>query len=130
MAGNRHPGVDAYIDVLPAWQRDLCRDLRSMIHEADADIEETVKRSVQPYFVLNGNVCALLGTKDHVNLSLYDPTVPDPHGLINQGHGNATARAIQFYEHDHVNRAALIELIRSIASRNKAGGWRRLAKQD
>ena len=60
----------------------------------------------------------------------YDPTVPDPHGLINQGQGNATARAIQFYEHDHVNRAALIDLIRSIAARNKAGGWRRLAKQD
>jgi hypothetical protein len=130
MAANKHPGVDAYVAGLSAWQRDLCRDLRSLIHEADADIEETVKRSVQPYFVLNGNVCALLATKDHVNLFLYDPTVPDPHGLINQGHGNATARAIQFYEHHQLNHAALTELIRSIAARNKAGGWRRLDKRD
>ena len=45
---------------------------------ADPAIEETINRSVQPYFVLDGNVCALLATKDHVNLFLYDPTVPDP----------------------------------------------------
>jgi hypothetical protein len=39
----------------------------------------------------------LLATKDHVNLVrydfLHDPTVPDPDGIIDQGHGNAAARA-------------------------------------
>ena len=128
MAGRGHPGVDAYIGALPAWQRALCAELRELIRQADPEIEETVKRSVQPYFVLNGNVCALLATKDHVNLFVYDPTVPDPHGLINQGHGNATARAIQIYEGQALDRAAIIELVRAIAARNRAGGWRRLAK--
>jgi hypothetical protein len=123
-----HPDVDAYIERLPRWQRDLCRDLRSMIRKADPDIEETIKRSVQPYFVLDGNVCALLAARNHVNLFLYDPTVPDPAGLINQGHGNATARAIQFREGDAVDRDAIVALIREIAVRNRAGGWRRLAR--
>ena len=128
MSGTRsHPGVDSYIEQLPVWQRELCQELRGVIREADPGIEETVKRTVQPYFVLDGNVCALLATKDHVNLFIYDPTVPDPAGLINQGHGNATARAIQLYEGDEVNRAALVELIRAIAQRNRAGGWRKLA---
>lgn len=126
MGGPDHPGVDAYIDGLPPWQQELCRELREIIREADPGIEETIKRSVQPYFVLEGNVCALLAAKDHVNLFLYDPTVPDPAGLINQGHGNATARAIQIREGEEINRAALIELIRAIAARNRAGGWRRL----
>ena len=126
MANDTHPGVDAYLEQLPIWQRQLCAELRAMIHEADPDIQETIKRSVQPYFVVHGNVCALLATKDHVNLFLYDPTVPDPAGLINQGHGNATARSIQFYRDDKINRAAIIDLIRAIAIRNKAGGWRRL----
>lgn len=126
MSSHIDRGVDAYIARLPDWQRELCARLREMIHEADADIEETIKRSVQPYFVLNGNVCALLATKDHINLFLYDPAVPDPDGLINQGHGNATARAIQFYENDEVDRSAVVRLIRSIAARNKAGGWRNL----
>jgi hypothetical protein len=125
-----HPDVDAYIAGLPAWQRDICRDLRQMIRVADPDIEETIKRSRQPYFVLDGNVCALLATKDHINLFLYDPTVADPEGVINQGHGNATARAIQIYEGEPINRAAIIEIVRAIASRNKAGGWRRLSKDD
>lgn len=126
MSSNTDPGVDSYIERLPDWQRDLCARLRDMIHEADPDVEETIKRSVQPYFVLNGNVCALLATKNHVNLFLYDPTVPDPDGLINQGQGNTTARAIQFFEGDEVDRDAVVRLIRSIAARNKAGGWRRL----
>lgn len=62
-ARGNHPGVDAYIDQLPAWQREICQDLRTMIREADPDIEETIKRSVQPYFVLDGNVCALLAAR-------------------------------------------------------------------
>ena len=124
-----HAGVDSYLGGLPEWQRDICRDLREIVHDADPDIEETVKRSVQPYFVLEGNVCALLATKDHINLFLYDPTVPDPAGIINQGHDNATARAIQIYRDDPIDRPALTELLRAIVANNRAGGWRRLQKR-
>jgi len=123
-----HPEVDAYIQRLPVWQQEICEQLRRVIREADPDIEETIKRSVQPYFVLNGNVCALLATKDHINLFLYDPTVADPEGLINQGYGNATARAIQIYEGDAIRSPALTELLRGIVANNRAGGWRRLRK--
>lgn len=128
MPGHGHPGIDAYIAALPAWQRDLCQELRELIRAADPDITETIKRSIQPYFVLQGNVCALLATRDHINLFLYDPTVPDPEAVINQGHGNMTARAIQIYEGEQVNRAAISAIVRAIASRNRTGGWRRLSK--
>ena len=121
-----HPEVDAYIQRLPVWQQEVCRQLRQIIHEADPDIEETIKRSRQPYFVLDGNVCALLATKDHINLFLYDPTVSDPEGIINQGHGNATARAMQVYQGDAINRPALTQLLRAIVANNRKGGWRRL----
>lgn len=121
-----HPGVDSYIDRLPPWQQDICRELREIIWAADPEIEETIKRSVQPYFVLQGNVCALLATKDHINLFLYDPTTADPQGIINQGHDNATGRGIQFYDGDPINRPALTELLRAIVANNRAGGWRKL----
>src|SRR6476660_5357432 len=103
MTARHDPRVDAYLDPLPPWQRELCTELRRLIHAADPDIEETIKRSLQPYFVLRGNVCALLATKDHINLFLYDPTVPDPDDIINQGQGNKTARAIQIYADDKIN---------------------------
>ncbi len=123
-----HSEVDAYIQRLPVWQQEICEQLRRIIRDADPEIEETIKRSVQPYFVLNGNVCALLATKDHINLFLYDPTVADPEGLINQGHANSTARAIQIYEGDAIRSPALTELLRGIVANNRAGGWRRLRK--
>jgi len=126
MGERAHPGVDAYIDRLPPWQRDICTELREIIWEADPDITETIKRSVQPYFILDGNVCALLATRDHINLFLYDPTVPDPDGIINQGEGNKTARAMQIYRDNLINHAALLELLRAIVSNNRAGGWRRI----
>jgi hypothetical protein len=33
---------------------------------------ETIKQTDRPYFVLDGNVCALFAAKDHVNLFLYE----------------------------------------------------------
>jgi hypothetical protein len=98
------------------------------VHAADDGVEETIKRSVRPYFVLDGNICALLAAKDHVNVFIYDPTVPDPNGVINQGHNNATAKAVQIREGDHINDDAMLTLFRSVIANNRAGGWRRLAK--
>ncbi len=126
----RHPGVDAYLDALPEWQRDVCRELRDVVHEAVPDVEETIKRRVQPYFVLQGNVCALLATKDHVNLFLYDGAiVPDPHGIITGGHDNQTARTVAVHRGDPVPRGPLVEMLRQIADNNRRGGWRKIKQQ-
>lgn len=125
----RDPGVDAYLDALPDWQRELCQQLRDLAHRADPEVREVVKRRVQPYFVLDGNVCALLATKDHVNLFVYDGgIVPDPHGLVTGGHDNQTARTIAFWEDDPVDEPALLEFLRRIIADNRAGGWRAITK--
>jgi hypothetical protein len=120
------PRVDAYIDALPAWQQAICREVRATVHEADPDLAETIKRRVQPYFVLNGNVAALLAAKDHVNVFLYDPSVDDPQGIITHGHGNATGRQISIRQGEPINRPALLDLFRQIIANNRAGGWRKL----
>ena len=85
--------IDDYIRTLPEWQQEICRQVRDLVHAADPEVIETIKRTRQPYFTLNGNICALLGAKGHLNIFIYDPTVPDPESLINQGQGNLTARA-------------------------------------
>jgi hypothetical protein len=72
-------------------------------------------------------VCALLVTKDHVNLFLYDGgTVPDPDGIITGGHENKTARMISFYRDDTINEAALTALLKQVIANNRAGGWRKV----
>jgi hypothetical protein len=121
------PRVDDYIDALPDWQQAICRRLRDLIHAADPILLETIKRTVQPYFVLDGNVCALLATKDHVNLFLYDGgIVEDPEGIITAGHENKTARMIAFYRGDTINEPALTAMLKQIIANNRAGGWRKL----
>ena len=119
--------VDDYIASLSDWQAALCRRLRELVLSADPEIRETIKRRVQPYFVLEGNVCALLAAKDHVNLFLYDGgIVPDPAGLITGGHENKTARTIAFHGGDRVDEEALLAMIRQIVADNRAGGWRKI----
>ena len=120
--------VDDYIGSLPEWQADICTKVRDIISKADSEVEETIKRGNRPYYVLNGNICALLAAKDHVNIFIYDPIAPDPKGLINQGHDNKTARAIQVYEATKLDEEALLELLRAVIANNRVGGWRKLAK--
>ncbi|BEP16110.1 hypothetical protein acdb102_44210 [Acidothermaceae bacterium B102] len=121
------PRVDAYIDALPLWQQDICREVRGLVHAADAAVEETIKRRVQPYFVLDGNICALLATKDHVNVFLYDGAiVPDPDGIITGGHDNQTARTVAVFQGQRVPAEPLLAMFRQIIANNRAGGWRAL----
>jgi len=126
----KDPRVDAFLDRLPDWQRDILSQVRDIVHEADPDVEETIKRSVQPYFVLDGNICAFLAAKDHVNVFLYDGAiVPDPEGIITAGHDNQTARAIGLRKDDKVNERALLAMIRQIIANNRAGGWRKVKRE-
>jgi hypothetical protein len=126
----RDPRVDAYLDRLPDWQREICSTVRDLVHEADPDVEETIKRTVQPYFVLDGNVCALLAARDHVSIFLYDGAiVPDPEGIITAGHGNETGRTIAVRRDEKINERALVTMFRQIIANNRAGGWRRLKRE-
>jgi hypothetical protein len=126
----KDPRVDAYLDALPAWQREIGSQVRDLVHAADPDVQETTKRSVQPYFVLNGNICAFLAAKDHINVFLYDGAiVPDPEGIITAGHDNKTARTVAFRRDEKVNERALTAMFKQIIANNRAGGWRKLKRE-
>src|SRR5215218_5383830 len=126
MTWTADPRVDAYIEGLPDWQQAICREVRELVHAADPEVTETIKFTDRPYFVLQGNICALLAAKDHVNVFLYDGAiVPDPEGIITGGHENTTARTVAIREREVINRRALGEMFRQIIANNRAGGWRK-----
>jgi hypothetical protein len=125
----RDQRVDDYIKATPEWQGEIMERVRELLHEADPAIEETIKRTVQPYFVLEGNVAAFLSAMDHVTVFLYDGGLaPDPEGIITGGHGNETGRMIAIRRGEPINERAMVELFRSIIANNRAGGWRKLKK--
>ena len=79
MVDTADPRVDAYIDALPDWQQAIYREVRDLVHAADPEVTETIKRTNRPYFVLQGNIAALLAAKDHVNVSgMTAPSSPIP----------------------------------------------------
>ena len=80
--------------------------------------------------MLQGNVCALLAAKDHVNIFLYDGAiVPDPEGIITAGHDNKTARTVAVRQHETINAPALTAMFKQIIANNRAGGWRKLKRE-
>jgi hypothetical protein len=124
------PRVDDYIAALPDWQQAICREVRGLVHAADRDVAETIKFSNRPYFVLQGNICALLAAKDHVNVFLYDGgIVPDPEGIITGGHENQTARTVAVRQDETINAPALTAMFKQIIANNRAGGWRKLKRE-
>jgi hypothetical protein len=129
MAFIRDPRVDEYIDALPEWQQAICREVRGLVHAADPEVSETIKFTNRPYFVLQGNICALLAAKDHVNVFIYDGAiVPDPENIITGGHDNQTARTVAIRQGETVNAPALSAMVKQIIANNRAGGWRKLKR--
>ena len=124
---NADPRVDAYIHALPAWQQGICEKVRDLVHAADSEVRETIKRTRQPYFVLHGNICALLAARKWVNVFLYDGgIVPDPHlhhhGRARQQDGPHSGDP----EGGTINERALTAMFRRIIANNRKGGWRTL----
>ena len=129
MTYEKDPRVDEYIDALPEWQQEICQQVRDLVHAVDPEVVETTRRRVQPYFVLNGNICALLAAKDHVNVFLYDPIAPDPEGIITAGHDNQTGRTVGIRQNERINTRALGEIFRQIIANNRACGWRKIKQE-
>jgi hypothetical protein len=123
------PRVDDYIQSLPGWQQAICREVRDLVHAADPEVTETIKFRDRPYFVLKGNICALLAAKDHVNVFLYDGAiVPDPEGIITGGHNNTTARTVAIRRDEPINGPALTAMFEQVIANNRAGGWRKIKR--
>lgn len=113
----KDPRVDAYIDGLADWQQSVCREVRDLAHAADPEVTETIKRRDRPYFVLQGNICALLAAKDHVNVFLYDGAiVADPEHIITGGHDNKTARTVAVRPGEPINSRALTAMFSARSS--------------
>ncbi|MEA2642720.1 MAG: hypothetical protein QOF51_4114 [Chloroflexota bacterium] len=113
--------IDKQIADLPDWRGQLLAKLRQLIHEADPEIVEDWKWSTAVW-THNGLVCAGGAFKDHLKLNFFQgASLEDPHHLFNAGLDAKRTRAIDFYEGNAVNQAALQELIRTAVAHNIAG---------
>jgi hypothetical protein len=113
--------IDALIKELNDWRGKLLARLRKLILEASPELAEDWKWET-PVWAFKGNVVAGGMFKDHVKLNFFKgASLPDPKKLFNAGLDAKATRAIDFYENDKVDEAALKELVRAAVTLNTAG---------
>ena len=62
-----------------------------------------------------------------MNVFLYcGGIVPDPDGIVTDGHGGSTGRQIKIRQDEPINEKALVEMFQRIIANNRAGGWRKI----
>ena len=74
-----------------------------------------------PTWTHKGNVVSAGVFKDHLKLNFHQgAALEDAHGLFNAGLEAKTTRAIDIYEGDTVDEAALQDLVRAAVAHNSA----------
>ena len=121
--------IDARIHELGDWRGKLLARLRSLITATDAKVIEEWKWNI-PVWSRDGIICTGESYKDKIKLTFArGASVADPKGLFNSSLEGNTRRAIDFYEDDRVNEAALKALIRSAIKVNMTGATKQKGKR-
>ena len=117
--------IDAKISGLGDWRGATLAKLRALIHDADPDVEETVKwqkpsnPSGVPVWEHAGILCTGETYKDKVKLTFAKgAALADPKGLFNSSLDGNTRRAIDLFEGDGVDEAAFRALVRAAVEAN------------
>jgi len=62
--GQKDPRVDEYVEKSPEFARPILRYLRSVVHAASPDVEETIKWH-RPFFDYKGVICYMAAFRHH-----------------------------------------------------------------
>jgi len=119
--------IDAMLAGLGDWRGAALSRLRALINEADPQVVEELKWKKPtnpagvPVWSDDGMICTGEVYKDHVKVTFAKgASLDDPHGLFNASLGGTLRRAIDLYQHDHVDETAFTALVRAAVALNKA----------
>ena len=118
--------IDAKIEAMEDWRGDALADVRALIKQADSEAVEEVKwrkpsssMSGVPTWSHDGIICTGETYKDKVKLTFAKgAALDDPSGPFNSSLDGNTRRAIDLYEGDKIDEAALKALLRAAVTLN------------
>ncbi len=118
--------ISRYIANLTDWRGQAMAKIRKCFRDADPGIAEDWKWMGSPTWSHNGLIAVANAHKDKVKVTFSQGAhLPDRHKLFNAGLGGNKWRAIDIYDNDLVDEAALKDLIRSAVAFNMAGSKKR-----
>jgi hypothetical protein len=113
--------VDKHIAAIEDWRGKTFAAIRKAVLAADKDIVEEYKWRGTPLWSLDGMICVANAFKGRVNVTFaYGARLADPDKLFNDGFGGNTRRAINYFEGDKVDAAALKKLVKAAIEHNRA----------
>jgi len=119
--GEKDPSelIDQRIEELGDWRGATLAQVRTIIKQADPDVVEEWKWRGVPTWYHDGIICTGETYKDKVKMTFAKgASLDDPKGLFNSSLEGNTRRAIDFFEGDKVNAAALKALVRGAIALN------------
>jgi len=119
--GEKDPSelIDQRIEELGDWRGATLAQVRKIIKQADPDVVEEWKWRGVPTWYHDGIICTGETYKDKVKMTFAKgASLDDPKGLFNSSLEGNTRRAIDFFEGDKVNAAALKALVRDAIALN------------
>ena len=119
--------IDHKIAGLADWRGLILAQVRATILSADENILETVKWMKPtnplgvPVWECSGILCTGETYKDKIKLTFaHGAALPDPSHVFNAGLDGGTRRAIDYFQGDNVDTAALDILVRDAIAFNRA----------
>ena len=113
--------IDRLIAGIADWRGKTFASLRKAILEADREIVEEWKWMGTPVWSRDGLIAVANPHKGKVKLTFeYGAHLPDPEKLFNAGLEGNRRRAIDFFEGDKVNAAAVKSLVRAAIGYNQS----------
>ena len=109
--------IDKRIGELDDWRGKRIARIRQLVREAVPEIVEEWKWDT-PVWAQNGDVLAVGAFQDHVKINFFHGALLEDHHLFNAGLEAQKSRAIDLFEGDEVDEAALKDLIRAAVALN------------
>ena len=119
--GDASSRIDARIAELGGWRGGTLARVRDVIRQADPEVVETWKWRGVPVWEHAGILCTGETYRDKVKLTFArGAALADPSGLFNASLEGNTRRAIDLFEGDTIDEAALTALVRAAVALNLA----------
>jgi hypothetical protein len=119
--------IDKYISGLTDWRGKTLAEIREIIRSADPEIIEEWKWMGSPVWSRNGILAVGNAHKDKVKLTFAQGALlADPSKIFNAGLEGNQWRAIDFFEGDKIDAAALRKLVQTAIALNSLKPKRRL----
>jgi len=115
--------IDQRIAELGDWRGETLQRMRTLIHDAVPEVEETWKWMGTPIFEHHGIICTGESYKAVVKLTFAKgASLPDPAKLFNSSLDGNARRAIDIREGERVDAKAFKALVKAAATHNESAG--------